>query len=92
MKKELKITPKKQNLIRNTDTPQVQDAEAFAEKILTKMRSAENEDTAPTPPTKRVNFDMPTYLFELMNDKTKLKGYSIKNYLTGLVRKDLGDE
>lgn len=91
MKKDIKITPKKQNLIRNSeDTPQVQDAEAFAEKILTKMRSTENSGS--TPNTKRVNFDMPTYLFEMMNDKTKLKGYSIKNYLTGLVRKDLGEE
>ena len=88
MKKELKITPKKQNLIQTADdTPQVQVAEAFADKILTKMRSTESVGS-----TKRVNFDMPTYLFELMNDKTKLKGYSIKNYLTGLVRKDLGEE
>ena len=68
-------------------SPQVQNAEDFAQKIITKMRSTENVGT-----TKRVNFDMPTYLFDMMNDKVKLKGYSIKNYLTGLVRKDLGEE
>ena len=89
MKKELKITPKKENLVRpvETETPDIQEAEAFADKIITKMRSTENVGS-----TKRVNFDMPTYLFDLMNSKVKIKGYSIKNYLTGLVRKDLGDE
>jgi hypothetical protein len=88
MKKELKITPKKQ--ITSNDLlvmPEVQNAEAFAEKILTQMRSTESVGN-----TKRVNFDMPIYLFELMEDKVKRKGYTIKNYLTGLVRKDLGDE
>ena len=88
MKKELKIIPKKQ--IAATEPiiiPEVQNAEAFAEKILTQMRSVEGKGN-----TKRVNFDMPIYLFDLMENKVKLKGYSIKNYLTGLVRKDLGEE
>ncbi len=87
MKKDLKITPKKSILKTEEGTPQIQDAEDFAQKIITKMRSTENVGT-----TKRVNFDMPTYLFDMMNDKVKLKGYSIKNYLTGLVRKDMGEE
>jgi hypothetical protein len=88
MKKELKITPKKQIMPKEVEEiPQIQEAEAFADKILINMRSTENVGT-----TKRVNFDMPTYLFDLMNDKVKRKGYSIKNYLTTLVRKDLGDE
>ena len=87
MKKDLKITPKKSIVKIEEDTPQIQNAEDFAQKIITKMRSTENVGT-----TKRVNFDMPTYLFDMMNDKVKLKGYSIKNYLTGLVRKDMGEE
>ena len=87
MKKDLKITPKKSIVKTEEDMPQIQNAEDFAQKIITKMRSTENVGT-----TKRVNFDMPTYLFDLMNDKVKLKGYSIKNYLTGLVRKDMGEE
>jgi hypothetical protein len=88
MKKELKIIPKKQvNSIEPIDIPEVQNAEAFADKILTQMRSIEGKGS-----TKRVNFDMPIYLFDLMEGKVKRKGYSIKNYLTGLVRKDLGDE
>ena len=87
MKKDLKITPKKSIVKVEEDMPQIQNAEDFAQKIITKMRSTENVGT-----TKRVNFDMPTYLFDMMNDKVKLKGYSIKNYLTGLVRKDMGEE
>jgi hypothetical protein len=88
MKKELKIIPKKQaSSIEPIDMPEVQNAEAFAEKILTQMRSVEGKGN-----TKRVNFDMPIYLFDLMEDKVKRKGHTIKNYLTGLVRKDLGDE
>jgi hypothetical protein len=36
--------------------------------------------------------DMPKYLYDIMKDKMGKKGYSMKNYIVGLVRKDLGDE
>lgn len=84
MKKELKITPKKQAAEKSVETTQ---AEAFAEKILTNIHSAEAAGA-----TKRVNFDMPVYLFNMMQDKVKQRGYTIKTYMTGLVRKDLGEE
>ena len=32
------------------------------------------------------------YLYDIMKDKMAKKGYSMKTYIVGLVRKDLGDE
>ena len=41
---------------------------------------------------KRINFDIPSYLFELMEKKLKTKGYTMKGYIAALIRKDLGEE
>jgi hypothetical protein len=41
---------------------------------------------------KRINFDIPLYLFELMERKIKGKGYTMKGYIAALIRKDLGEE
>jgi hypothetical protein len=41
---------------------------------------------------KRINFDIPLYLFEMMEKKIKGKGYTMKGYIAALIRKDLGEE
>jgi hypothetical protein len=41
---------------------------------------------------KRINFDIPIYLFDLMEKKIKGKGYTMKGYIAALIRKDLGEE
>ena len=41
---------------------------------------------------KRINFDIPLYLFELMEKKLKGKGFTMKGYIAALIRKDLGEE
>jgi Zn-dependent oligopeptidase len=81
MKKELKITPKRQN------TEGSLQAETFANNILTNLRSTENKGDK-----KRINFDMPAYLFEMMMEKADKKGDSMRNYFVNLVRKDLGED
>jgi hypothetical protein len=78
MKKELKITPKKQN------TEGVEQAEMFANTIIKNLRSTENKGNK-----KRVNFDMPTYLYDLMMEKADKRGDSMRNYFVNLVRKDV---
>jgi hypothetical protein len=80
MKKELKITPKKQN------TEGVEQAETFANTIIKNLRSTESKGSK-----KRVNFDMPTYLYEMMMEKADKRGDSMRNYFVNLVRKDVED-
>lgn len=41
---------------------------------------------------KRINFDIPLYLFDMMEKKIKNKGYTMKGYIAALIRKDLGEE
>jgi hypothetical protein len=58
-----------------------------ADKIISTMRSEENAGDI-----QRITVDMPRYLYDQMKDKMQKKGYSMKTYIVGLVRKDLGDE
>lgn len=83
MKKELKITPKRQN---TEGAEEAQQAETFANSIIKNMRSTENKGNK-----KRVNFDMPTYLFDMMMEKADRRGDSMRNYFVNLVRKDVED-
>ncbi len=41
---------------------------------------------------KRINFDIPLYLFDLMEKKIKNKGFTMKGYIATLIRKDLGED
>jgi hypothetical protein len=79
--KELKVTPKKQN------TEGSSQAEVLANNIIKNLRSTEKKGDK-----KRINFDMPTYLFEMMMEKADKKGDSMRNYFVNLVRKDVGED
>lgn len=81
MAKELKVTPKKQN------TEGASQAEVFSNNIIKNLRSTEKKGDK-----KRINFDMPTYLFEMMMEKVGKKGDSMRNYFVNLVRKDMGED
>lgn len=58
-----------------------------ADKIILNLRSEEAKGDI-----QRITVDMPKYLYEMMKDKMSSKGHSMKSYVVGLVRKDLGDE
>ena len=58
-----------------------------ADNIIKEIQAEEKADDK-----KRINLDMPSYLFDMMNKKIKSKGFTMKGYLVSLVRKDLGDE
>ena len=58
-----------------------------ADKIISNLRSEEAKGD-----TQRITVDMPKYLYDMMKDKMETKGHSMKNYIVGLVRRDLGDE
>jgi hypothetical protein len=58
-----------------------------ADDIIKDLQAEEQADDK-----KRINLDMPAYLFEMMNRKIKNKGYSMKGYIVALIRKDLGDD
>jgi hypothetical protein len=66
-----------------TNNNQVQ----IADKIIADMRSTDSQGD-----TQRITVDMPKYLYDIMKDKMNKKGYSMKTYVVGLVRKDVGDE
>jgi hypothetical protein len=76
-----KIMPK--NL---ADDPKASTSQ-IADKIIADMRSTDNQGD-----TQRITVDMPKYLYDIMKDKMGKKGYSMKTYIVGLVRKDVGDE
>jgi hypothetical protein len=59
----------------------------IADKIIADLRSTDNQGDI-----QRITVDMPKYLYDIMKDKMGKKGYSMKTYIVGLVRKDLGDE
>ncbi len=60
---------------------------AIADKIIADLRSTDNQGDI-----QRITVDMPKYLYDIMKDKMGKKGYSMKTYIVGLVRKDVGDE
>jgi hypothetical protein len=59
----------------------------IADKIIADLRSTDNQGDI-----QRITVDMPKYLYDIMKDKMGKKGYSMKTYIVGLVRKDVGDE
>jgi predicted DNA binding CopG/RHH family protein len=76
-----KIVPKNLTVDQNIDSSKV------ADKIITELRSDESKGDI-----QRITVDMPKYLYDIMKDKMSKKGYSMKTYIVGLVRKDVGDE
>lgn len=56
-----------------------------ADNIINEIKSEETADDK-----KRINFDLPTYLFNLMEEKRKKHGFTMKGYIATLIRKDLG--
>lgn len=76
-----KIVPKNLSVDPNTESSQV------ADKIIAELRSDEFKGDI-----QRITVDMPKYLYDIMKDKMSKKGYSMKTYIVGLVRKDVGDE
>jgi predicted DNA binding CopG/RHH family protein len=58
-----------------------------ADNIIKEIQAEEKADDK-----KRINLDMPSYLFDMMEKKLKSKGFSMKGYVVSLIRKDLGDE
>jgi hypothetical protein len=59
----------------------------MADKIIAELRGDESKGDI-----QRITVDMPKYLYDIMKDKMSKKGYSMKTYIVGLVRKDVGDE
>jgi hypothetical protein len=59
----------------------------IVDQIVKKERQRETEGD-----THRVNFNMPKFLHELVQDKIRKKGYNLTSYLLTLVRKDLGED
>lgn len=76
-----KIVPKNLAVETNIESSQV------ADKIIAELRSDESKGDI-----QRITVDMPKYLYDIMKDKMSKKGYSMKTYIVGLVRKDVGDE
>jgi hypothetical protein len=76
-----KIVPKNLAVEPKIETSQV------ADKIIAELRGDESKGDI-----QRITVDMPKYLYDIMKDKMSKKGYSMKTYIVGLVRKDLGDE
>lgn len=76
-----KIVPKNLAVEANVESSQV------ADKIIAELRSDESKGDI-----QRITVDMPKYLYDIMKDKMSKKGYSMKTYIVGLVRKDVGDE
>ena len=76
-----KIVPKNLAVEQKIESSQV------AEKIIADLRSDESKGDI-----QRITVDMPKYLYDIMKDKMSKKGYSMKTYIVGLVRKDVGDE
>ncbi|MBL7813819.1 MAG: hypothetical protein JNL70_02350 [Saprospiraceae bacterium] len=76
-----KILPKNLSVDQNKESSQV------ADKIIAELRSDESKGDI-----QRITVDMPKYLYDIMKDKMSKKGYSMKTYIVGLVRKDVGDE
>lgn len=77
-----KIVPK--NL---TIEPTATETSQVADKIIANLRSEDSKGDI-----QRITVDMPKYLYDIMKDKMSKKGYSMKTYIVGLVRKDVGDE
>ncbi len=59
----------------------------IADKIIADLRSTDSQGDI-----QRITVDMPKYLYDIMKEKMGKKGYSMKTYIVGLVRKDVGDE
>jgi hypothetical protein len=76
-----KIVPKNLAVAPKIETSQV------ADKIIAELRGDESKGDI-----QRITVDMPKYLYDIMKDKMSKKGYSMKTYIVGLVRKDVGDE
>ena len=76
-----KIVPKNLSVDPKIETSQV------ADKIIADLRSDDSKGDI-----QRITVDMPKYLYDIMKDKMSKKGYSMKTYIVGLVRKDVGDE
>ena len=80
-----KIVPK--NLAVEQKTESTVESSQVADKIIAELRSDESKGDV-----QRITVDMPKYLYDIMKDKMAKKGYSMKTYVVGLVRKDVGDE
>lgn len=76
-----KIVPKNLSVDPKIETSLV------ADKIIADLRSDDSKGDI-----QRITVDMPKYLYDIMKDKMSKKGYSMKTYIVGLVRKDVGDE
>ena len=76
-----KIVPKNLAVAPKIETSQM------ADKIIAELRGDESKGDI-----QRITVDMPKYLYDIMKDKMSKKGYSMKTYIVGLVRKDVGDE
>ena len=76
-----KIVPKNLSVDPKIESGQV------ADKIIAELRNDDFKGDI-----QRITVDMPKYLYDIMKDKMTKKGYSMKTYIVGLVRKDVGDE
>jgi hypothetical protein len=68
-------------------TRKSQKTEEKADDIIKAIQAEDKLDDR-----KRINFDIPLYLFDLMEKKIKGRGYTMKGYIAALIRKDLGEE
>jgi hypothetical protein len=66
---------------------EVNNQEDAVEQIIKQQKQKEIEEDI-----HRVNFNMPKYLHEMVQDKIRKKRYNLTTYLLTLVRKDLGEE